>query len=73
MFSGIIKDLGKYLFSIKKEKTIAVESNLKDIYLGQSISCSGICLTVSKIKKREFYCNLSEETILKTNLYKKSW
>ena len=71
MFSGIIKDLGKISFFDKKEKTIAVESNLKDIYLGQSISCSGICLTVSKIKKREFYCNLSEETILKTNLYKK--
>ena len=63
MFSGIIKDLGKISFFDKKRKTIAVESNLKDIYLGQSISCSGICLTVSKIKKREFYCNLSEETI----------
>ena len=35
--------------------------------LGESISCSGVCLTVSSFKKNIFFCNLSTETVSKTN------
>ena len=35
--------------------------------LGESISCSGVCLTVSSFEENVFFCNLSSETISKTN------
>ena len=57
---------------IKKKRVLSVESKFSDLILGESISCSGVCLTVKEFKKRYFYCNLSSETLLKTNLkYKK--
>ncbi len=56
MFNGIILNTGK-IVSIKKSKNsalITVKSNLnfttKD--LGSSVSCNGVCLTISKIKKK---------------------
>ena len=72
MFSGIITDLGKIVFFDLNTKTIEINTNLKDLFLGQSISCSGVCLTVAKLKNKSFLSNLSEETILKTNLNQKS-
>ena len=72
MFSGIITDLGKIVFFDLNTKTIEINTNLKDLFLGQSISCSGVCLTVAKVNNKSFLSNLSEETILKTNLNQKS-
>ena len=72
MFSGIITDLGKIVSFDLNTKTIEINTNLKDLFLGQSISCSGICLTVAKVNNKSFLSNLSEETILKTNLNQKS-
>lgn len=69
MFSGIISNLGKIVFFEKKK--IGIKSNLKSLFLGQSIACSGVCLTVSKKNKDIFYCDLSEETISKTSFSKK--
>lgn len=69
MFSGIITNLGKIIFFEKKK--IGIKSDLKNLFLGQSISCSGVCLTVSKKSKDTFYCDLSEETISKTSFSNK--
>ena len=69
MFSGIISNLGKIVFFEKKK--IGIKSNFKNLFLGQSIACSGVCLTVSKKNKDIFYCDLSEETISKTSFSKK--
>ena len=55
MFSGIITDLGKIVFFDLKTKTIQINTNFKDLFLGQSISCSGVCLTVAKVKIKAFY------------------
>lgn len=71
MFSGIITDLGKVVYFDLDKKIIEINTNFNNLFLGQSISCSGVCLTVAKIKKDNFLCNLSEETISKTNLYQK--
>jgi len=71
MFSGIITDLGEITFFDLDKKVIEINTKLKNIFLGQSISCSGVCLTVAKIKNNTFLCNLSEETISKTNLNQK--
>ena len=71
MFNGIILNTGK-IVSIKKSKNsalITVKSNLnfttKD--LGSSVSCNGVCLTISKIKKKLIFFYLSIETIKRSN------
>ena len=48
----------------------AIETSFTDIKMGESISCSGVCLTVSKIQKPVFFSDLSPETLKKTTLSK---
>ncbi|CAN1598805.1 RibC Riboflavin synthase alpha chain [Candidatus Pelagibacterales bacterium] len=77
MFTGIIKNIGVIKELTKKNNGyfLSVISNLnftkKDI--GTSISCSGVCLTLTKIKKNnkknELFFYLSKQTIL-TSAYK---
>ena len=77
MFTGIIKNIGVIKKLTKKNNGyfLSVISNLnftkKDI--GTSISCSGVCLTLTKIKKNnkknELFFYLSKHTIL-TSAYK---
>ncbi len=71
MFTGIIKEIGVLEFLDMDERVIGVNSSCKKLILGESISCSGICLTVSKVDGKIFFCNLSSETILKTNIKNK--
>jgi len=68
MFTGIIKKTGliKRIENLRKGKRIFIESALKlnrknDI--GSSISCSGVCLTIEKIKKKRISFYLSNETL----------
>jgi len=72
MFSGIIQKLGSIKCFDKKNKILGIQSDFKQIKLGESICCSGICLTVAKKEKKKFFCNLSNETITKTNLSMKN-
>jgi riboflavin synthase len=77
MFTGIIKNIGVIKELTKKNNGyfLSVISNLnftkKDI--GTSVSCSGVCLTLTKIKKNnkknELFFYLSKHTIL-TSAYK---
>ena len=72
MFTGIIqgqaiienKFIDSNTFSIK------TDLNLNDCNIGSSISCDGICLTITKIKNENSYyffnVNISEETIKRT-------
>jgi riboflavin synthase len=72
MFTGIIKNIGTIKTLTKKNNGyfFSVISNLnftkKDI--GTSISCSGVCLTLTKIKKNnkknELFFYLSKHTVL---------
>ena len=68
MFSGIISDIGKIVHFDKSASVIGIKSNYREIELGESISCSGICLTVSSIEKNILFFNISSETISRTNL-----
>ena len=68
MFTGIIKKVGVIHSWDLKSRILGIESDFDDLVLGESISCSGVCLTVSNFKKNIFFCNLSSETISKTNL-----
>ena len=71
MFNGIIFNTGK-LHTIKKLNKsilIGINSNLKfkkkDI--GSSISCDGICLTLTKIQGKIIFFYISNETIKRSN------
>ena len=67
MFSGIIEDVG-LVNSFNTNKTvISITTKFTKLKLGDSISCSGVCLTVSKILNKKVYFNLSTETLDKTN------
>ena len=41
---------------------------MKNLNLGDSVSCSGVCLTIMKIRNRTVDFNISSETKNKTNL-----
>ena len=70
MFSGIIEDIGQVKYLSKDREVIGIETSFSDIKMGESISCSGVCLTVSKIQKPVFFSDLSPETLSKTTLSK---
>ena len=75
MFTGIIQDVGKIisLDSKNNDTLIGVQTNLSlnKIHIGDSISCSGICLTVVAINKNIFKAELSQETLNITSA--KNW
>ena len=66
MFTGISTNIGiikKVKKNNKSEYLVETDMNLKDIKIGSSILCSGICLTAVKIEKNCFTINISEETL----------
>lgn len=71
MFNGIIKNKGIVKKIIKKgdDFIIEVTSNLKldNKNIGDSISCSGVCLTLTKVKKNCLFFFISSETLKKSN------
>ena len=71
MFNGIIKKIGKIKF-IKKENNnliigISVNYHFKKSDIGSSVSCNGVCLTITNIKKRTIFFYISKETLKKSN------
>ena len=71
MFTGIITDIGE-LISLDKQGDwqlrIKTHWNTKDIDIGASIACSGICLTVLDRKDDYFDVSASMETVSITTL-----
>ncbi len=71
MFNGIIYNTGKVEILKKNKNSIflGIRSNLrfKNKDLGASISCNGVCLTLTKIKKNLIYFYISNETIKRSN------
>ena len=73
MFTGIVSTTGKIAVkkSIGDAMRIKIESksfDLNDISLGDSISVSGVCLTVVALDDRSFDTDVSIETLSKTTL-----
>ena len=68
MFSGIIINVGEIVAYNKSESILSIKSSIKKINLGDSISCSGVCLTIARIKNNIIDFNISSETKNKTNL-----
>lgn len=72
MFTGIIEELGKVL-AIEKQPdairlTIACKEVLSDLKRGDSISCSGTCLTAIEIDDQGFTADVMLETIRRSSL-----
>ena len=71
MFNGIIKSTGtiKNIKKGKKSMMLSIYSNLKlkKNSLGESISCDGVCLTLTSKKNKMLTFYLSDETIKRSN------
>jgi riboflavin synthase len=72
MFTGIIEELGK-VAAIEKQPdairlTIACKEVLSDLRRGDSISCSGTCLTAIEIDDQGFTADVMLETIRRSSL-----
>ena len=71
MFNGIIFNTGKIKTIKKYNKTILIGIKTKSRFsskdLGSSISCNGVCLTLTKIKAGLIFFYISNETIKRSN------
>lgn len=72
MFTGIVKEKGEVLETLKKSGKIHLTIETKDILkkkkIGQSISVNGICLTIKKIDRKKALFEIMKETFDVTNL-----
>ncbi|APR98485.1 riboflavin synthase [Wolbachia endosymbiont of Folsomia candida] len=72
MFKGIITDIGTIIdttVNSDSDKIFRVKTqNLSSINKGDSIACSGVCLTVVDIMSDTFTVQASQETMKVTNL-----
>ncbi len=66
MFTGIIEEIGKVHSLNKYDLTVECNRILENSNIGDSISTSGICLTITKKENNKITFDLSEETISKT-------
>src|SRR3984885_5935817 len=67
MFTGIVEELGTVAAAGSRMR-IQCRLVLEDIKEGASISVNGVCLTAVNIQPDGFWCDLSEETLARTNL-----
>ena len=70
MFTGIAEGLGEVSYLEKKDDIIRLEVvhslNLDDLDVNDSISLSGICLTVVQVSENRFQVEMVPETISRT-------
>ena len=72
MFTGIIEEIGT-IRTINRGAasavlTIAAETVLEDVHLGDSIAVNGVCLTVTSFSKKQFTADVMHETLNRSSL-----
>lgn len=67
MFTGIVEEIGVVAAAGARMK-IKCRTVLADAREGSSIAVNGVCLTADKIEPDGFWCDLSPETLARTNL-----
>ncbi len=71
MFNGIIYKQGliKEVKFLKESLIIGIKSNIifRQSEIGSSVCCNGVCLTLTKIKKKIIFFYLSKETLKRSN------
>lgn len=66
MFTGIIESTG-VVISLES-RTLEIATAIDGLNVGDSISINGVCLTVTSASPGRFTVELSEETLLRTNM-----
>ena len=72
MFTGIIEEIGS-ITAVKRGKlgsqlVISADKVLAGTQLGDSICTNGVCLTVTKLDKKQFEVDVMAETLRRSNL-----
>ena len=67
MFTGIVEEVGTIGAAGARMK-VQCRSVLADTKEGSSIAVNGVCLTAAKVEPDGFWCDLSPETLARTNL-----
>jgi riboflavin synthase len=67
MFTGIVEELGT-IAKPGARMNVKCRTVLEDTREGSSISVNGVCLTATSIDAAGFWCDLSPETLARTNL-----
>jgi riboflavin synthase len=67
LFTGIIEEVGTVAVAGSRMRT-QCRLVLEDIKEGASISVNGVCLTAVGLQPDGFWCDLSPETLARTNL-----
>src|SRR4030066_1349642 len=67
MFSGIVEDIGSVVSVIPRGKGVVLCVStglpLEEIRVGDSLSVSGVCLSVTAKEKGRFFADVSAETL----------
>ncbi len=61
-------NVGEIVGYDQNNSVVSIKSSIKNVGLGDSICCSGVCLTIMGVKKKIIEFNISSETKKKTNL-----
>jgi riboflavin synthase len=67
VFTGIVEEIGVVATAGARMK-IKCRTVLADTREGSSIAVNGVCLTADKVEPDGFWCDLSPETLARTNL-----
>ncbi len=75
MFTGLVEEIGSITQYHKTEDgieiTVKAEKIFDDLKINDSVSCSGICLTIVDLNQNHFSVQIVQETLKKTNA--KTW
>ena len=67
MFTGIVEEVG-CIAAAGARFNVKCRTVLEDAREGSSIAVNGVCLTAAKVESDGFWCDLSPETLARTNL-----
>jgi len=67
MFTGIVEELGT-ISAAGARINVKCRKVLQDTREGSSIAVNGVCLTATSVDAAGFWCDLSPETLARTNL-----
>jgi len=68
VFTGLIEEVGRVEAVQGERLVLRARKVLEDIALGDSISVDGVCLTVVQFQAGQFSAQVSDETLDRTNL-----
>jgi riboflavin synthase len=67
VFTGIVEEMGT-VATAGTRMNVKCRTVLDDSKVGSSIAVNGVCLTAVKVERDGFWCDLSPETLARTNL-----